>query len=109
MSLAQAVAEIDACGRTAERRRHLAFRARQRAIDALIGDVECLVAGNVSTLPAEVRHRAEPLVAIVDGGVPAWLGPGTTSSTLLNELFVAEGRLRRRHYVDLDLDLEESV
>ena len=66
------------------------------------------MAGSES-VPEPLRQRAEVVMASVHGKVPPWLGLVTTPSGMLDQLLVAEGRLRQRYYVGVHLDLEDPA
>jgi hypothetical protein len=57
MSLAGALAEIASATSSPEQRRHVRFRATQRALDALIGEVEIVVGSGQEAVPEPSRRR----------------------------------------------------
>lgn len=109
MSISAAVTEIRKAGLSARQLRHRQFRAQQHALDELIDEVESVVRAGARTLPGALRRRAELTLAAVHGQVPPWLGRVTAPTSLLDELFIAEGRLRQRYYVGVRLELEDSA
>lgn len=109
MSISAAVTEIRNAGLNARQLRYRQFRAQQRALDELIDEVESVVREGARTLPGALRRRAELTLAAVHGQVPPWLARVTAPTSLLDELFIAEGRLRQRYYVGVRLELEDSA
>lgn len=109
MSISAAVTEIQSAALSARQLRYRRFRAQQHALDELIDEVESVVREGVRTLPGELRRRAELTLARVHGQVPPWLARVTEPTRLLDELFIAEGRLRQQYYVGVRLELEDSA
>lgn len=109
MSISAAVTEIQSARLSAGQLRYRQFRAQQRALDGLIDEVESVVREGVRALPGALRQRAELTLANVHGQVPPWLARVTEPARLLDELFIAEGRLRQQYYVGVNLELEDSA
>ncbi len=80
---------------------------RQRALDALIEEMEQLVMRQAHEVPEPLRRRAEHVLASVHGKSPRWLDDIAAPTSLLDHLFVAEGRLRQQYYLGLDIDFED--
>jgi hypothetical protein len=87
--------------------REKVFRTRQHAIDRLVDLVERLLIAGADTVPSALSVRALRAIADVQGG-DAGLSPARVTPTLLlNDLLVAEGRLRQQYYAFESLDLED--
>lgn len=107
MSIARAVHEIElADGQPPSR--HMVFRAQQRELDRLIGEAEGLVMSNSMPAPPLFVEKARRALTQIPGGAPSWLTPSVSPVALLNHLLVAEGRLRRKYYRAVVLDLDDE-
>lgn len=107
MSISAAVTEINNSEASAAYRHLRDFRALQHALDGLIGEVEGLVRDGALAVPEQLRRRAGLALARVHGRAPEWLCRVTAPSAFLDHLFVAEGSLRQKYYVGVDLDLDD--
>ncbi len=85
------------------------FRARRRALDDLIDQVEDLIEHDSRELPDSLRAQVARVLAAIHGQAPPWLEDVRSPIAMLDHLFVAEGSLRREYYADRQIDLDESA
>ena len=82
------------------------FKARQRALEDLIGETETEIAGGAFEVLPPLRAEVRRVLALIEGRIPPWLDEVETLEALLDHLFIAEGELRQDHYTDRRIRLD---
>lgn len=106
MTIASAIRAIEGSAPTASRQ--TIFRAKQHKLDELVEEAEILVMSESRRMPGELVDEAAAAITDAVGKPPAWVRAEITPMSLLDDLLVAEGRLRRKHYHAAYLELDET-
>lgn len=108
MTLSTAITEIRAARPTTEPERRLLFKRQQHALDELIDQAETLVMNRVARVPRWLEKRADLVLGAVFGEGPPRRDGVTAPEAFLDQLFTAEGMLRRSHYRTIHIDLDDG-
>lgn len=84
------------------------FRDKQHRLDELVEEAEILVMTESRQLPGTLVEEAATAITAALGRPPVWVRDEITPLSLLDDLLVAEGRLRRQHYHTAFLEFDET-
>ncbi len=85
-----------------------AFKRQQHTLDRLIDETENLVMVHAPALPGRLRTAIGRSLAEMHGRVPPWVDQIARPVDMLDQLFMAEGRLRQRYYTDRCIELDDA-